>query len=97
MIIPSVILSISIELIRRSRSGIDCSQQIVLPLRNLASILLQNIGYDSYMEWMALNGFCLDEVALSTWIRLLLVTLQTRKLKIRVLDVFSFLLCQWQR
>lgn len=79
MIIPSVILSISIELIRRSRSGVDCSQQIVLPLRNLGSILLQNIGYDSYIEWTTLNSFHLDEIALSTWIRLRLVTLQTQR------------------
>lgn len=79
MIIPSVILSISIELIRRSRSGMDCSQQIVLPLRNLGSILLQNIGYDSYKEWTTLNSFHLDEIALNTWIRLHLVTLQTQR------------------
>jgi hypothetical protein len=74
-----MILIISIELIRRGGSGKDCSQQIVLPLRNLASILLQNIGYKSYMEWIDLNDFCLDEIAHNTRILLFLVTLQTRR------------------
>jgi len=47
-------------------SGKDCSQKIVLSIRNRASILLQNIGYESYMELIALNGFRLDEIALNT-------------------------------